>query len=187
MVFHRQHKLQFFRLLLTLMVLWLLLSGMFKPLLLILGVMSIAIVLYFSVVMKLLTHCGRALFLKPFHLLCYFGWLMVEILKSNLVVIKDIFSPTLTIDPLLKVIPSTQTSEMGRVIYANSITLTPGTIAISILQNGDILVHALNRASFKDLENGPMDAKVCALEPDVHCVEDTDAGKDSNAVNKAPS
>jgi len=45
---------------------------------------------------------------------------------------------------------------MGRVIYANSITLTPGTTAINFTRQGDILVHALHESSLDELEEDVM-------------------------------
>ena len=162
---NQQQIKQLFRLLLTLVILWLLLSGMFKPLLLILGVISIALVAYFSVRMKVLMHRGQPLYFNIGCVFRYLCWLIVEVLKSNLEVTRQIFNPKLPIDPLLKAIPAKQKTEFGRVIYANSITLTPGTVAINIAVNGDILVHALNSDSIDELENGTMGDRVFQLEP----------------------
>ena len=159
------------RLLTTLAFLWLLLSGIFKPLLLILGVISIAIVAYFAVKMRVLEHRGQPIYFRPFHIVRYWCWLLIEILKSNWDVTLRVFHPSLPIKPLLKAIPATQKTEIGRVIYANSITLTPGTVAINIAHNGDILVHALHEDSIKELEDGYMSKKVSQLEPDFASIE----------------
>jgi multicomponent Na+:H+ antiporter subunit E len=145
--------------------LWLLLSGIFTPLLLILGALSIAVVGYLSVKMKVLAHRGQPIYFRPLHLALYWCWLIVEILKSNLEVTKLILQPSLPIKPLLKAIPAKQKTEIGRVIYANSITLTPGTVAINIAKNGDVLVHALHEDSIVELEKGHMGDRVCQLEP----------------------
>ncbi|MGH1440362.1 MAG: Na+/H+ antiporter subunit E [Cellvibrionaceae bacterium] len=160
-----QQRKQFFRLLITLAILWLLLSGMFKPLQMILGLISIAIVCYLSVNMKVLMHRGQPLYFRFIYVVKYCGWLIVQILLSNLDVVKRIFHPDLPIKPLLKAIPARQKTELGRVVYANSITLTPGTVAINIAKNGDILVHALHEDAIYELETEKMGKRVCELEP----------------------
>ncbi len=160
-----QQRRQLFRLIITLIILWLLLSGMFKPLQLILGCLSIAFVAYLSVKMKVLMHRGQPLYFRVFYVAEYCIWLIFQILLSNIDVIKRIFSPSLPIKPILKAIPSKQSTELGRVVYANSITLTPGTVAINIANNSDVLVHALHIDTITDLEEGVMGDRVCRLEP----------------------
>lgn len=143
---------------------------MFKPLLLVLGVITIVIVCYLSVNMKVLMHRGQPLYFRFFYVVQYCVWLIIEILKSNIDVVKRIFHPSMPIDPILKAIPSTQKTELGKVVYANSITLTPGTVAINIAANGDVLVHALNKDALAELEQGAMAERICRLEPET--VED---------------
>lgn len=153
------------RLIITLIVLWLLLSGIFTPMLLVLGGISIVIVAHFSVKMRVLEHRGQPIYFRPFHILRYGCWLLLEIFKSNWDVSKRIFHPSLPIKPLLEAVPATQNTEVGRVIYANSITLTPGTVAINIAANTDILVHALHSDSIEELKQGTMGKKIAKLEP----------------------
>jgi multicomponent Na+:H+ antiporter subunit E len=160
-----QKKRQLYRLTITLIILWLLLSGIFTPLHLLLGLISIVITLYMSVRMNVLMHKKQPLYFRFFRVLQYLLWLIGQILLSNLDVVRRIFSPTLDIKPILKAIPSSQETELGRVIYANSITLTPGTVAINIAKNGDVLVHALHADILSDLEKGTMGKRVSLLEP----------------------
>jgi multicomponent Na+:H+ antiporter subunit E len=164
MISNRKQWIQLLRLGITLTVLWLLLSGMFKPLLLFFGGLSVLLVCYFAAAMKMLSHRGQLLYFRPGALIVYWLWLMVEILKSNFKVTMQILHPGLPIDPQLKAVPASQITELGRVTYANSITLTPGTVAINIGVNGDILVHALNRESIEELESGDLNQKVANLE-----------------------
>ena len=167
------YRLQYLlRLVFTLVLLWVLFSGIFKPLLLILGLISIVIVCYFAVHMRVLEHRGQPIYFRPLHIVRYWCWLVIEILKSNWDVTKRVFSPSLPIKPLLKAIPATQKTELGRVIYANSITLTPGTVAINFTKEGDILVHALHEDSIRDLETGYMDDRVAELEPPLTSVNE---------------
>jgi len=49
------------------------------------------------------------------------------------------------------------------VIYANSITLTPGTVTLD-LEEGHVTVHALTREGAQALASGEMDGRVTALE-----------------------
>lgn len=152
------------RLGLTMAVVWMLLSGMFKPMLLILGCLSVALVVYFSVRMKLLTHRGQPVFLRYLEVLKYWGWLLIEIMKSNYQVTKALLDPSLPIKPVLRRVTATPDTELGRVIYANSITLTPGTTAINFTRNGDILVHALHESSLDELEDDVMARHVRMME-----------------------
>ena len=55
-----------------------------------------------------------------------------------------------------------QTSDLGQVIYANSITLTPGTISVDVA-NGEILVHALSFEGAETLMEGEMDHRVTKM------------------------
>jgi multicomponent Na+:H+ antiporter subunit E len=61
-------------------------------------------------------------------------------------------------------IKATQKTDLGLVIFANSITLTPGTISIDVEPDGQILVHAISREGTEGLEGGDMDRRVTVLE-----------------------
>ena len=93
----------------------------------------------------------------------YLPWLILEIIKSNLHVARIILSPSLPISPRLVRTKASQTTDLGQVIYANSITLTPGTITLDV-RNGAFLVHALTEDTAQGVESGEMDAKVKWLE-----------------------
>lgn len=66
--------------------------------------------------------------------------------------------PKLPISPTLKRFQPTQQSELGIVIHANSITLTPGTISVEV-QRGEFLVHALTREGAEGLAGSEMDRR----------------------------
>ena len=59
-------------------------------------------------------------------------------------------------------VKTSQTSDLGKVIYANSITLTPGTISVEVA-NDEILVHALSKGGAEDLLTGKMDRRVTRM------------------------
>lgn len=142
---------------------WLLLSGFFTPFLMLAGAGSaLAIVWFTDRRMKVLDLEGH-----PVHLslkaLTYWPWLLWEIVKSGWDVTKLILDPRLPISPTMIRVPTTQKMDVGRVIYANSITLTPGTISLE-LDERSILVHALTRAGAEGLASGDMDRRATAFE-----------------------
>jgi multicomponent Na+:H+ antiporter subunit E len=143
----------------VLFVVWLLLSGHFTPFLLVLGLASCALVVLVTLRMDVADREGHPLHLTWRGALIYWPWLLVEIVKANIDVAKRIVSPSLPITPTLVRIRASQTSDLGQVIYANSITLTPGTISVDVA-NGEILVHALSREGADALLEGEMDRRV---------------------------
>ena len=141
-------------------VIWLLLSGHYDPLLLTLGVLSCITCLYVTWKAKFIDEEGL-----PLHLLIrlpmYTLWLFKEIIKANIDTAKIIIinNP----DPQNFRVKSSQKTEAGKVTYANSITLTPGTVTTVL--DGDILeVHALSSDMADDVKSGAMDKKVSWLE-----------------------
>jgi multicomponent Na+:H+ antiporter subunit E len=147
---------------LTLAVLWLLLSGHFQPLFLSLGLLSVVAVVLIARRMEVLdpeghpVHLARLIFL-------YWPWLVKEIIKSNIDVARLVLNPKLPISPTVIAVKATQQSDVGRVTYANSITLTPGTVTLAV-EDGTFLVHALTRDMAAGVESGDMDRRVTALE-----------------------
>jgi len=143
-------------------VVWLLLSGHNTTFMWTLGALSCAFVTYVAHRMDVIDHESHPLHLT-WRLPGYWFWLAVEIIKANIDVTKRVLHPGLPIDPRLFTVPTSQATDLGRVIYANSITLTPGTISTDV--GGDyIQVHALSAGGEEDLREGTMDRKVSALE-----------------------
>jgi multicomponent Na+:H+ antiporter subunit E len=141
---------------------WLALSGYFKPFLLIGGLLCTLFVLYAARRMKLIDNESY-----PAHLLpaasTYWPWLLWEIIKAGWAVNKAVLKPKLDISPTMTRVVATQKSAECIATYANSITLTPGTITTRV--DGNILtVHALERGGAIDLEEGGMDARVTRFE-----------------------
>lgn len=149
---------------LVLFALWLLLSSHYVPLLIGLGALSVLLVVTIALRMNVVDREGHPIHLSPKALL-YWPWLAWEIVKSNVDVARRILSPTLPISPTVIRLKASQKSELGKVIYANSITLTPGTVSIDI--DGDkIEVHALTREAAQALRTGDMDRRVTRFEGD---------------------
>ena len=76
--------------------------------------------------------------------LLYLALLFIEIVKANLQVIRLVLSPVIEVEPCLVRFRTDLRSEAARVALANSITLTPGTLTVS-LEGNDLLIHALDR------------------------------------------
>ena len=148
---------------LILFVTWLLLSGLLAPLLLILGILSCAAVVFIAIRMDMVDREAVPLHLA-FSAPLYFPWLLWEIVKANIDVTRRVLIPSTGISPTMTLVDSTQRSELGLVIFANSITLTPGTISIDVEKEGKILVHAITREGAESLQQGEMDRRVTAME-----------------------
>ena len=137
---------------------WLLWSGHFSTLLLTLGALSVALVVIVAMRMKIVDPEGAPI--EPsLRALAYLPWLLWEIVKANVDVARRILHPGLPIEPHVVRVRAGQKTDLGRVIYANSITLTPGTVTIGE-QGSELTVHALTRAAAAGLATGEMDRRV---------------------------
>ncbi len=140
---------------------WLLWSGLFKPVLLGLGALSCLLVAY-------LTHrMGRTdseQFRVNFNLrfIGYWLWLSREVVRSSLEVARVVLNPRLPISPRIVEIEATARHPVDQVTLGNSITLTPGTIALEVT-NGVLKVHTLTREGADELTSGEMDRRIAAL------------------------
>lgn len=92
----------------------------------------------------------------------YLPWLIGRVLKSGLHVSRLILDPALPISPRFIRHKTKLTSDGELVVLGNSITLTPGTIAVEVAP-GELVVHAIDEASCADLADGVLDAKVGRL------------------------
>jgi len=143
--------------------LWLLLSGIYSALIVGFGVCSVLIVVFVLNRMDAVDDDQIELRLKPIEFVQYIGWLFVEIAKANWAVTKIILSPEMPIRQHFFPVGCSQQTDLGQVIFANSITLTPGTISVET-ESGSFLVHAV-AYSDADIEAlADMDRRVSATE-----------------------
>jgi multicomponent Na+:H+ antiporter subunit E len=157
---------------------WLLWSGHFEnPFLLTLGVLSALFCLWICMRMRIVDEEGAPAQLGILRPLVYSVWLIKEVVKSNIAVTRIILDPELKLQRnLIEIGPQSKT-ELGRVILANSITLTPGTISVSmdkyltpdaetgeIVEKNRILVHALSFEGAEEDLTGDMESRVRSLE-----------------------
>jgi multicomponent Na+:H+ antiporter subunit E len=127
---------------------WLLLSGHFEPLMLGLGLASVLLTVILIRRMTLIDHETFLVFI------------LREIVKANIDVIKRILTfRRSSVSPQLFEVPVSLKTDLGRVIYANSITLTPGTVSVELTQE-KILVHALTKEAADDLTSGSMASSI---------------------------
>ncbi len=138
-----------------LFVTWLLLSGKSDPLFLAFGVFSSVVTALITWRMGLNDDEGHPIHLG-WRVPVYWVWLFWEIFKANIDVAKRIIDPRMPISPTLITLKTSQATEFGQVIYANSITLTPGTVSLRI-DKDTIEVHALSEELAADLAKGTMD------------------------------
>ena len=141
-----------------LFALWLGLSGHFNPLLIGLGLASTALAVLLAHRMDILDHESHPALLTP-RLVRFWIFLGGEIVKANIDVIRRILRPGKSISPQLVTLPLPQKTDLARVIYANSITLTPGPVTLR-LDKDTLLVHALSREAAADLATGRMASAV---------------------------
>jgi len=124
---------------------WILLSGYIQPLLLGFGAVSVIVVLF---VLKRMDdvdqekqEIGTGL-----RLVKYIPWLIGQIFRS----------------PSLAKISAENIPPDRRALYANSITLTPGTLSVD-LEDGEITVHALQESSIEELKQEAMEKKITGI------------------------
>ena len=141
---------------------WLLASGHYTPMLVTFGVLSC---------LGVVVLCSRMGIVDeeavPVHLLgramAYVPWLVVEVFKANVDVARRVLDPDLPVSPEVFEVEASQRTDLGQVLYANSITLTPGTVSI-LAGDGRITVHAIAREVADGLREGEMDRRVSRLE-----------------------
>jgi multicomponent Na+:H+ antiporter subunit E len=143
---------------LVLAIIWLLFSGMwYHPIIVPLGIASVTLTVWLTWRLAVLDREGH-----PAHLLVrslrYWPWLLLQILQANLHVARRILSPKLAISPRIVRLKTSQHTDLGRTILANSITLTPGTVSIHVRKN-EIWFYALDAESAEGTLSGEMDRR----------------------------
>lgn len=146
---------------LLLVIAWLFWSGLFTPLLIILGVVSCMLTSYLALRMRYFGDETFALRQSP-RLITYLAWIVKEIFRSSLEVTRVVLDPRLPISTRIIEIDASALHSVDQVILGNSITLTPGTLAIDVHQ-GVIKVHCLTEEDAIALTSGDMYSRVAAL------------------------
>lgn len=148
-------------LVLVLAALWLAVSGVYKPPLLILGAASVGLVVWLSLRMHVVGIEHDPL-LFSWRLPVYWAWLLWQILLANVHVARRVLDPA-ALRPAVIRVPAPHGTAVGRVTYANSITLTPGTVTL-LLGPDSLSVHALDDHSAAGLKEGKLSRRISWLE-----------------------
>ena len=142
---------------------WFINSGHYTPMIIGFGVGSSLFVVWLSRRMGIVDDEAVPVHLIPRAFL-YVPWLTKEVFTANLDVARRALAPgKLDISPALFHAKTSQASDLGRVIYANSITLTPGTVSV-LVHGRSIWVHAIAEEVAEDLMEGEMDRRVTRFE-----------------------
>lgn len=139
---------------------WVVWSGYFSGFFFISGAVAVIIALYVAKRMSITNNNSRQypLYMNPRAVL-YCLWLAKEILISSFQTAKLIWQIKPDISPTIGSVPITQNCITGKALYANSITLTPGTVTM-VTDDNSFLVHALCEETYNTLKEGEMDKRV---------------------------
>ena len=148
---------------LALLASWMFWSGHTEPFVLTLGGISCLFCIWLCGRMRIVDEEGAPVQLGVRPFTNYAPWLFKEIIKSNIDVTRIILSPKMKLQRNLIKVGAHQRSVLGRVMLANSITLTPGTVSVSTEKDG-ILVHALSFDGAEEDLSGEMARRICRLE-----------------------
>lgn len=160
----RRFSAGFFLTFLVMFAMWVVFSGRFDAFHLILGVISCSIVAFLSGDLLFPARLGRKLPFVWLRFVGYTPWLLYQIFLENLHVMYLVFHPRMRelIDPKIIEFDSKLSSDVARTTFANSITLTPGTITVHVTAAGKFSVHCIDTESGKPLP-GKMEAKIAKV------------------------
>ena len=147
----------------VLALVWVLWSGHFEPLVVGFGAASIVLTLFIASRLKVLDEEAQPMGIFLIRFPVFVLWLVWEILKANVQVARIILNPRLPIGSHLIRLPASQKSDLGKVIHANTITITPGTVSLD-LRDDVILVHALDHSLATEDDSGRNDQMISWLE-----------------------
>ena len=140
---------------------WLLWSGHYGSLLLVLGTVSVGLVLILARRTGFFDADVYSLHLGP-RLPAFWLWLIKEIVRSNLSIARIVLRRRPAIEPTLVTVDASHLPSAVQATLANAITLTPGTVSVDV-DRGRIEVHCLTREIADDLRGGEMLRRATAL------------------------
>ncbi len=147
---------------------WMLLSGNTQPKFLTYGILTSIIAAWASYPLLLIpngddTKRYFVFGINPLKLVAYIVWLFWQLVMANIDVIRATVRPEIEIDPSVVRFRFQTDNPMARVVLANSITLTPGTVTMNVTDDGVYEVHALTVGAADGLRGGDMQRKVAWL------------------------
>lgn len=147
-------------------LLWLIFNGRFSAEILIAGLLfSFLLDVFVRKLLKLnltFSNLIKTLRLIP-DILLYVIVLIIEIVRANFAIFKLVLAPQIDVEPCLVKFKTSLATDAAKTALANSITLTPGTITVS-LEGSELLVHALNRDIADGLEGSVFEKLLARME-----------------------
>lgn len=145
----------------VLAALWLMISGVYKPVILLLGGLSVVLVTWLALRMQVVGEEHNPMVFS-WRLPLFWAWALGEIIRANLHVARLVLRPE-RISPRIVTTAVPFRTPLGKVVYGNTCTLTPGTVTL-MLNKKKLVAHALDRESADSLLSGRLAAKVQWLE-----------------------
>ena len=148
---------------LIMFVFWIFLSGEFSFILLLSGIISSLLVSYISHDLLIGNGDMKLGFIRTIRFIKFLPWLLWQIVLANIDLAIRTLHPKMPINPMLINFKNNLKTDLGMVILANSITLTPGTVTIDVNKN-EFLVHVISEKAAQSLISGEMQARVKKIE-----------------------
>ena len=148
---------------LIMFVFWIFLSGEFSFILLLSGIISSLLVSYISHDLLIGNGDMKLGFIRTIRFIRFLPWLLWQIVLANIDLALRTLHPKMPINPMLINFKNNLKTDLGMVILANSITLTPGTVTIDVNKN-EFLVHVISEKAAQSLISGEMQARVKKIE-----------------------
>jgi len=148
---------------LGLFALWLVMSGIYQSLIIGFGLISSVLCVWIIFRLGLVDDKAILQRFRFFAGLRYLFWLTVEIGKADWAVSKVILSSVMPKQQRLIGVPARQSSDIAKVLFANSITITPGTVTVET-EADHLIVHALTDEAADLVALEDMGARICAIE-----------------------
>ncbi|OGW42044.1 MAG: hypothetical protein A2010_06215 [Nitrospirae bacterium GWD2_57_9] len=154
--------MSYFLTFLILFPVWVIWSGMLDAFHLALGVISCAIVALLSHDLLFKRRTFNTWARESGRFMAYLPWLLYQVVIANFHVVYLVLHPKMPIEPRIVRFRSGLKNELAQVVFANSITLTPGTITADIVE-GEYVVHAISKKTADDLVSGDMEKRVSRI------------------------
>ena len=130
-------------------LIWTIFSGNSDKFLVVCGIISVILSFIFCLKMKVISYKSYIVKLSFFK---YIYFLLRDIIKSTIDVVKVIYSKNSHIAPSIIAININKLTEQEKILFSNLITMTPGTFVIAV-DNDNYLIHALNKDDFENKDN----------------------------------
>jgi len=142
---------------------WIFLSGEFSFILLLSGIISSLLVSYISHDLLIGNGDMKLGLIRTIRFIKFLPWLLWQIVLANIDLAIRTLHPKMPINPMLINFKNNLKTDLGMVILANSITLTPGTVTIDVNEN-DFFIHVISEKAAQSLISGEMQARVKKIE-----------------------